>query len=243
MGLKKLIFALIALGCGGQDTGNNKQDGSPDSQVTYSDGNRDSGLDGNHKDSNEGNNPPVVQFDPNMSRNARAGAAKNLAAIASDPDNDPVNCNWNFGDNSPETGYGSCTSSHIFNSPGEYSVSVTAKDNKGLEASVNDIFTAYLNIPPHVILDCPEIDPVDGLCVYRTQPWYDICIDGSGSYDEDGEIDRYRIQGDINGVLTVTNENPIKCTAYSSTGTVIGVFSVKDNEELWSAVNFKSVIE
>lgn len=239
MSLKKLVLALFALACGGSPTSNNP-DAGPDSQVNYTDGSNDGKLDSGSKDTN-GNNPPNIQFDSEMTRNIRVGTPKNLVALVNDPDGDSVECKFNFGDGTPETNYGSCSTAHTFSNTGQYSVNVTARDSKGLENSVSDLFTAYTNIPPHVVLDCPEVDPADGLCVYRGKAWTEFCVDGSASFDEDGEIILYKTQS---GQLSSTNENPIKCFAHSpnnTMGTII--YSVEDNENLWSSVNVKTITE
>lgn len=102
------------------------------------------------------NEPPVVQFDPAMSRNIRLGTKKEFVAMANDPDgnsNDPygISCRWDFGDGSAETLATTCEKLfHTYTKPGMYTVKVTAMDPHGAKGSVEEIFTAYLNIPPRV---------------------------------------------------------------------------------------------
>jgi PKD repeat protein len=60
------------------------------------------------------------------------GAALSFGAATSDPDGDPVNVKWEFGEGAP--GSGSQTS-HAYASPGTYQVRVTATDSAGVSVS------------------------------------------------------------------------------------------------------------
>ena len=100
------------------------------------------------------NENPMIQFDPGLSRNIRVGTEKEFRAFASDSNNTgefDVRCRWDFGDGTTATLATTCKKlSHTYNQPGTYTVKITAMDPSGGKTTVSDVFTAYLNIPPHV---------------------------------------------------------------------------------------------
>lgn len=209
--LERLLFGLYLvfspISCGG-NSNNNERD-----MCTY-DCKEDEGVNGKKdlgiccdegkdlEDMNApGNDSPSVMYDPMMSRNIRVGTPKELVAIASDPDNDPVECNFDFGDGE-ESGYGACSLGHTYSAVGKYNVTATARDPGGLEDSVTDTFTAYMNIPP-VANAGPDVTVGPGVYCFNFGPCSPpyTCADAMPSsyapghapgdlesYDEDGFI-------------------------------------------------------
>ena len=97
-------------------------------------------------------------------------------AVGDDPDGSIVNWHWNFGDGSTwDASYSSAY--HYYSALGTYNVTVTARDNDGLETSAS-MLVQVLDQPPYA---CFYISPNPTVVGYPTS-FYDC------SYDPDGYI-------------------------------------------------------
>ena len=109
MSLKNIVLAAFGLIACGSSSTNNDPDGGLDCKYCDVDDRKDMGYNDSKSDgSADSNNPLMIQFDPEMSRNIRVGSPKTLTAIV----NGSADCKWDFGDGTPETNYGSCETSH-----------------------------------------------------------------------------------------------------------------------------------
>ncbi len=180
------------------------------------------------------NLPPTIELNPTMSRNIRIGTAKTLTALVADPEDGEVLCNWNFGDSTPETEYGACTTLHTYTSTGEYLVTARARDVGGLESEVSGLFRAYANIPPVAALSCETYDPIDALCVFRATIGVDFYLDGApSSYDEDGTLSAARYIPFSDTLPQFGYDNPVGTRVgvrFGITGYFRGEYQVTDDE-------------
>ena len=94
----------------------------------------------------KGNRDPIAQFEADKTAGATPMIVNFDAFASEDPDGDPMNYVWDFGDGN--TGKGA-TVSHTFETSGTYKVVFTVKDKKGL-TSQNQINIYAGNEPPKV---------------------------------------------------------------------------------------------
>jgi len=91
------------------------------------------------------------------------------------------------------------------------------------------------NVPPIPVLSCEN--RLEGYCIYKTKQDQEICVDGSNSYDSDGEIVGYYIA--TCGQIIVNPKNgvegqlePYICiNANVAPGIYHDVFVVQDDKE------------
>lgn len=161
------------------------------------------------------NKPPVARFTVTPEQ-PKAGATVTMdASESSDPDGTIAHYHWDFGDQ--ETGEGKIAT-HVYKSPGTYTVTLTVTDDKGAKASATKEITvaeAPPNEPPFAKFDfTPAVATVD-------QP---VTFDASESRD-DGEIVRYEWDfgdGSVGEGRTVSH-------TYTSAGTFIVKLTVTDD--------------
>jgi hypothetical protein len=85
----------------------------------------------------EKNKPPIagsINVSPSGAGMAGATSFSFASSGASDPNNDPLTFEWNFGDGGSGSGQ---TTTHVYNSPGTFNVVLTVKDPKGLSATTS----------------------------------------------------------------------------------------------------------
>ncbi|MEM7587463.1 MAG: Ig-like domain-containing protein [Acidobacteriota bacterium] len=94
-----------------------------------------------------GNAPPSVESFTASSYPAPPGQTVTLSASATDPDADPLEYRFDFGDGSPSTAWSSAASApHVYAEPGHYLATVQARDDSGSLAS--DTLTVTVLTPP-----------------------------------------------------------------------------------------------
>ncbi len=126
---------------------------------------------------------PIIPPNADIQVNANHGIAPFEvildAGLSSDSDGNIVQYSWQFGDGSSATGV---TTSHIYNTPGTYTVTLTVTDNVG----ASDTETLQIEIVPN--------QPPDASMVLSRVSGYAplaIDFDASGSSDSDGSIVEY----------------------------------------------------
>lgn len=122
---------------------------------------------------------PVADAGPD--RIAAVGQEVVLSGAASrDPDGSIVEYRWSFGDGASAR---ERDVTHAWSAPGEYSVQLEVVDDTGHAGAVDhDELTVLVNTPPVPRLPAPP----------RVAPGEPLELDGSGSFDPDGQIVHHR---------------------------------------------------
>lgn len=82
-------------------------------------------------DVNGGNRAPVIDSFTRVPQTAEPGEQIAITASAFDPENDPIEYRFTFGDGSPSTAWSSANSiQHVFDAPGHFEVKVQVRDLK-----------------------------------------------------------------------------------------------------------------
>lgn len=123
------------------------------------------------------NNPPFASFVMDPQESAIVGETVFFDAGASyDPDNNPLNYKWDFGDGSAGTGV---KASHEYTDPGTYDVSLTVSD-LSLADSVSS--TLIVDFPTNSVpVAVISVDPATSALTGET-----LFFDAGESYDPDG---------------------------------------------------------
>jgi len=107
------------------------------------------------------NNPPIIDSCSPKVSTVTLGSIAEINYVVSDPEGDPFTVTVDWGDGTTSTG-SSNFANHLYSSLGMYSVTITAKDSKGLSASkscsVITIISSPTNNPP-VISSCSPSNP------------------------------------------------------------------------------------
>lgn len=83
-----------------------------------------------------GNRPPVATALTANPSPATPGVSVNFAATASDPDGNPIEYRFDYGDGTPKTAWSATnTASHAYTDPRHYQVTVQVRDNSGALSS------------------------------------------------------------------------------------------------------------
>ncbi len=91
------------------------------------------------------NRPPVINSGPSaLPGAATIGQAVSFAVAASDPDNDPLTYQWDFGDGATLTG---SSVTHAYASPGNYTATITISDGRGGQVSATAV-VSVTTAPP-----------------------------------------------------------------------------------------------
>ncbi len=88
-----------------------------------------------------GNRPPVVTAFNALPYPATPGQAVDFTATASDPDGNPLEYRFDFGDGSPRTAWGPASAQRTYAQPGHYRTSVQVRDPSGVIASRTRVVT------------------------------------------------------------------------------------------------------
>ncbi|UGQ47481.1 PKD domain-containing protein [Massilia endophytica] len=135
-------------------------------------------------------------------------------ADSTDPDGHVVGYSWKFGDGASGTGQ---DTSHMYAKPGKYTVTFTAKDDKGATASKSFTVT---------VAGKPNVAPTAKGTVTVTPNSFTAAFNATGSSDPDGRIASYAWNfGDG------TSGTGLKAShVYKTAGSYTAVLTVKDNE-------------
>ena len=101
------------------------------------------------------------------------------AGLSSDSDGNIVQYSWQFGEGSTATGV---TTSHIYDTPGTYTVTLTVTDNVGASDTETLQIEVVSNQPPEALMALSRVSGYAPLA---------IDFDASGSSDSDGNIVEY----------------------------------------------------
>ncbi|MEM8962479.1 MAG: Ig-like domain-containing protein [Acidobacteriota bacterium] len=119
-----------------------------------------------------GNAPPTINTFTASAYPVTPGQSASLQATATDPDADPVELRFDFGDGSARTPWSSATSaSHTWTEPGHYQVTVQARDDNGALSS--DSFTLSVLSAPTATLpthSAPLVCDDSGRRVFKVNP-------------------------------------------------------------------------
>jgi PKD repeat protein len=133
------------------------------------------------------NQAPVV--DAGVGQEVDEGTAVSFNGTASDPDTDPFDILWRFGDGSSAAG--SLTPSHTFGDNGVYNVTLTVTDTGSL-ASTDNVLITVNNVAPTVNAGA---DLSGGMAE---------AIQFNGSFTDPGTLDTHTIEWDFGDGQTAT---------------------------------------
>jgi glucose/arabinose dehydrogenase len=126
-----------------------------------------------------GNNRPPVVSAVASTNSGKAPFTVNFSSKGTrDPDGDPIQFSWNFGDGSTST---AANPQHTFFQNGKYFVTLTVGDNKNGSASAQSIAITVGNFPPEAII----LKPAAGLVVHSGDV---VSFAGKGVDAEDGVL-------------------------------------------------------
>ncbi len=161
------------------------------------------------------NHPPAADAGEDILTSGKTVSLNGEAS--SDPDGDPLEYRWDFGDGTP-SGKGPLIL-HEYETPGVYPVVLTVNDGTGLENAVSSSsITVRINSPPEANAG-EDID----ICAGKV-----VLFDGGASKDPDAGLLSYNWDfGDGTGAVTV---NPTK--VYKKGGIYPVTLTVQDNSGL-----------
>jgi PKD repeat protein len=156
------------------------------------------------------NRPPVANAGANQT--VPSGTNVSLSGSgSSDPDGTISSYAWNFGDGATGSGV---TTSHVYPTPGTYTVTLTVTDNLGATAS--DTATITVTDRPPVANAGPDQNGTAGTA---------LNFSGSGSSDPDGTISTYAWNFGDGGTATGVSASH----TYTTAGTYTVTLMVTDN--------------
>ncbi|KKK94281.1 hypothetical protein LCGC14_2684430, partial [marine sediment metagenome] len=138
------------------------------------------------------------------------------ASGSSDPDGDTLSYEWDFDDGGSAGPGSSDAATHVYQSGGTYTVTLTVDDN------VNDPVTATATVEINSLPD------VDAGGPYSGKPGDTIHFDGSDTFDADGDALVYEWDfGDGDTAGPGSNHSPTH--VYQNAGTYVAELTVSDN--------------
>ncbi|NJB35376.1 PKD domain-containing protein [Croceivirga sp. JEA036] len=164
------------------------------------------------------NLPPVAIIETSVSQ-GETPLIVDLSALMSTDDEEIVNYTWNFGDDSTGTG---AETTHTYNIPGEYTVTLTVEDNQGLtaQATVLIVVNAPTMVEPVAVITSNILSGSTPLTVE---------LSGNSSSDADGEIISYT--WDFGDGSELVQGTEVMYT-YTLAGTYTVTLTVTDDEGL-----------
>jgi PKD repeat protein len=167
------------------------------------------------------NNPPVADAGPDQ--NATVDQTVYFDGSGSyDPDNDPLQYKWDFGDGTTTGWTNLSTPNHVYNSQGNYTVKLTVSDGALTD---DDTCMAYVytfwtggNRPP-----VTDAGPDKYIEVNES-----VFFNGSGSYDPDGDLLLFMWK--FQDQPGIWSEFSIFIRAYTEIGTYVVTLFVTDGE-------------
>ena len=162
------------------------------------------------------NQPPAAVFSVSPTSPVAGTVASFNGSASNDPDGSIVSYLWNFGDGTTDSGP---TASHIYASPGTYTVQLTVTDNDGSSDSTNAqlMVLSPANQPPTAAFSVSPTSPITGTVA---------TFNGGASSDPDGSIVSYLWSfgdGATGSGLTASH-------IYASPGTYTVRLTVADND-------------
>ncbi len=107
-----------------------------------------------------GNQPPVVSGPPQGSAIGAITVSYKFTGQATDPEADPVQYRFSWGDGKTSTWSANASRSHAWSLPNTYCVKVQAKDSKGALSAWSACATIAVSRPP--VLNGPPVGPTTG---------------------------------------------------------------------------------
>ena len=166
------------------------------------------------------NGPPVANFTTSVaSGNVTLGERITFdASDSSDESFERARISWDYGDGTQGS---NVRSTHVYEEPGTYTVTLTLTDDRGVSAAVTDEITVLA--PPTADLDVPGDGEVDAN--------EEVTFDASGSADSDGRIAEYRWNFGDGSEPAVTTA-PSTAHVYTDEGTYTVTVTVVDDDRL-----------
>jgi PKD repeat protein len=144
------------------------------------------------------NDPPIAYSGPD--RNATVNQIVNFDGSGSyDIDGDDLTYKWNFGDGTSTAWMNNKDTSHSYTKEGIYTVTLTVRDNThpplltGNDTCIIRVSDSYVNNPPIAVAG-PNLNITVG---------QSVTLDGSGSYDPDGDTITYEWMSSLKGTLGI----------------------------------------
>lgn len=176
------------------------------------------------------NRAPIAVISPKSIKTDRKSVQFNASA-SYDPDGDPLQYSWDFGDGKLATG---TAVSHTYKFGGRYKVTLTADDGRGLENSMaSDTASVLINQSPSVYFTTPDVVCAGAPVQYEagdiTDPdgdplrFFWTFGDGSSAVGKDGSH-TYLSEGRFQIMLTVDDGQNLSnsLTSHSRTINVVG---------------------
>jgi len=150
------------------------------------------------------------------------------ASESFDPDGSIVEYEWDFGDQTPPARYPNSKAVHSYAKPGNYTVTLTVRDNTGLPGGIDtDTVPVMVNFPP--VADAGE-NMIR--CIGQ------VIFDGTGSKDPDGNIIAYK--WDFGDGKTGEGGRPVHI--YESSGVYNVMLTLTDNSGTGTSKDSDTVI-
>jgi PKD repeat protein len=159
--------------------------------------------------------PPIATFTESASAVYTGQSITFNASLSYDPDGSIVSYFWTFGDNTNASGV---LANRVWAKRGNYTITLTVKDNDGSTGTANTIVTV-LDRPPLASFIYSPTPPIAS----RT-----VTFDASKSNDPDGIITSYRWDFGDGNITTVTS--PVTTHIFNSFGNYTVTLIVVDND-------------
>jgi PKD repeat protein len=170
------------------------------------------------------NRPPIANAGPD--KFVTVNQTVNFDGSGSyDPDNDTLTYKWDFGDGTSSEEKNSSNITHIFQQPGNYTVTLNVSDRM-----LSDTDTCIIIVNKKVINNVENTPPHADAGTHKTVNIGETVIfDGSRSYDPDGDKLTY-IWGFDDGTTTGWQESPKATHSYNKPGEYRAKLIVSDGK-------------
>jgi len=164
-----------------------------------------------------GNLPPVAEFRLSAETVAVFQPVEFDASSSSDPDGEIVEFLWDFGDGNTAQGV---VVSHVYTAPGEYTVTLTVRDDQGATATAREKITVVEGEEP-----APPLVAAFTVSAEEVEPFEEIIFDASPSRSFGGEIIQYLWDFGDEG----EDEGMVVVYSYAEVGVYRVTLTVRDN--------------
>jgi cellulose 1,4-beta-cellobiosidase len=164
-----------------------------------------------------GNLPPLPEFRVSAETASVFQPMEFDASNSSDPDGEIVEFLWDFGDGETATGV---VVVHIYTAPGEYTVTLTVRDNQGAQATAQKKIAVVEGEEP-----APPLVALFTVSAEEVEPFEEIVFDASSSVSFGGEIIQYLWDFGDEG----EDEGMVVVYSYAEVGVYRVTLTVRDN--------------